>query len=128
MPRVVNDFRSKKDEVVRECGDQRGAIRIWSHHKSEKQKRRKNPRKPLDLNWQNKKDVDDLVWIKSRKCKKQRRDEHAVGKIPAEKECGDGGADHPYEEIECESERPPGAFKTFADKPQKPERQHHPKA
>src|SRR3954470_3066946 len=46
--------------------------------------------------------------------------------MATEKECRDGGANHPYDEIERQSEGTPGAFETFADEPEKPEREKHP--
>ena len=53
--------------------------------------------------------------------KKQKR-------LTPEEKRGGGCADHSDNEIKREAERTPGAFETFADKPQKPERQHDPKA
>src|SRR6202035_1941139 len=78
MSRLVNNLRAKKDEIVGESSDQRSAIRIRVQHKSTHQKRGENPGKPLDFDWQNKKDVDDLVGIKTRECEEQGRDEHAI--------------------------------------------------
>src|SRR5215469_15601518 len=125
MPRLMNDFRPEEDEIVRERGNECSAIGVRPENKSGQQKSGKNPRQPFDLNRQNKKDIDDFVWIKVSEGEKQRRDQHAVGKIATEKERGEGCADHSKDEIQCKPERTPGAFKTFADKPEKPERQHN---
>src|SRR5215469_2673370 len=122
MPRLMNDFRPEEDEIVRECSNERSPIGVRPENKSGQQKSGKNPRKPFDLNRQNKKDVDDFVWIKVSEGEKERRDQHAVGKIAAEKERGESCADHSKDEIQREPERTPGAFKTFPDKPEKPER------
>src|SRR5919106_4149374 len=126
VPCLMNNLWSEENEIVNECSNQRCAIRVWSQKKPEHQKRGVNPRQPFDLYGQNKKDVNDFVGIKARECEEQRRDEHAIGEIAAEKKCRDSRANHPYHEIKRQSEGPPGAFETFADEPEKPEREKHP--
>src|SRR5215469_6324991 len=128
MPRLVNHFRTEEDKVIGKSGDERRAIRIGVHDKSEQQKRSENPGEPLNFDGQNKKDVDDLVGIKSGEGEEQRRDQHAVGKIAAEEKRSHRCADHPHDEIKGEPERAPCTFETFAEKPKKPEHQHDPKA
>src|SRR5215831_3874581 len=122
----MNNFRPEKDEIIRESRNKRSAIRIRIQHKSNQQKRGENPGEPFDFYRQNKKDVDDFVGIKSRKREEQRCDKHTIGKIAAEKECGDGGANHSDNEIQREPKRSPRSFEAFADKPEKPEREKHP--
>src|SRR6478735_5782693 len=86
VPRLMNNLRSKENEIVNKCGYERCAIRIRSQKKTEHQKRGVNPRQPFDFYRQNKKDVNDFLGIKLRECEEQRRDEHAIGEIAAEKE------------------------------------------
>src|SRR5205823_9985104 len=85
MSRLINDLRAKENEIIYESGNERGAIRIRVQNKSNQQKRSKNPGKPFDFDGQNKKDVDDLVGIKSRKCEEQRCDQHPVRKFRSER-------------------------------------------
>src|SRR2546423_6778411 len=96
---LMKDFGAKENKVVRESGNQRSAVGIRVQDEPEQQKRGEDPREPLDLYGQNEKNVNDLVGIKSGKGEKQRRDQHAVGKIGAEEKCGDRCPDHADEEI-----------------------------
>src|SRR6476646_11564705 len=96
VPRLMNNLRSEENEIVNECGKERGAIGVRSQKKTEHQKRGVNPSQPFDFYRQDKKDVNDFLGIKARECKEQRRDEHAIGEIAAEKERRDGRANHPY--------------------------------
>src|ERR1051326_3673620 len=128
MPRLVNDLRAKEHKIIGETKNEGNAIRVRPYNKSEQQKRRENPGKPFDFRRQNKKDVDDLLGIKSRERKEQRCDKHATGKIAAEEERRDRCPDHPDNEIKGEPERAPCALEPFANKPQEPEDQHDPKA
>src|SRR5437764_4809862 len=81
MPRLVNDFRPEEDEVVRERGNECSSIGIRTPNKSGQQKSSENPGQPFDFDRQNKKNVNDFVWIKLSEGEKQRRDQHSVGKI-----------------------------------------------
>src|SRR5206468_11857051 len=127
MRGLTNNFGTEKYEIIRERCYERGAIRIRIQHKSKQQERGENPGEPFDFYRQNKKDVNDLVGIKSCKGKEQRRDEHAVRKIAAEEKRRNRCADHSDKEIKCKPERAPCAFETFADEPEKPQSQHDPK-
>ena len=126
MSRLINDLRAKENEIIYESGNERGAIRIRVQNKSNQQKRSKNPGKPFDFDGQNKKDVDDLVGIKSCKCEEQRCDQHPVRKFRSEEECGDGCANHSDKKIKRQLERAPRSFEALANKPEKPEGQNDP--
>src|SRR5438093_584771 len=63
MPRLVNDLRSKKDQIIRECRHQRHAIRHWAEEKSDEQQRSESPGQPFDLHRQDKQNVDHLVGV-----------------------------------------------------------------
>src|SRR5215472_5673479 len=88
VPRLMNDLGSEENEIVNKCGNERCAIRVRSEKEAEHQKRCVNPRQPFDFYRQNKKDVNDFIGVETRECKEQRRDEHSIGEIAAEKECG----------------------------------------
>src|SRR5947208_12004480 len=121
MPGFVNNFRAEEDQIIGKCGHKRHAIRRPVDDEAKKQKRAHDPRQPLDLHRQNKKDVDDFVGIEPGEGEKQRHDQHAVRKFRAEEKCGGRRADDADKKIESEPEGAPRALKTFADKPKKPE-------
>src|SRR5262249_38805439 len=124
---LTNNFRAEKYEIIRERCDERRAVRIRVQNESQQQERGENPREPFDFYRQNKKDVNDLVGIKSCECEEQRRDQHAIRKIAAEEKRRDRCADHSDDKIKCKPESAPRAFETFADEPEKPQGQDDPK-
>src|SRR5207244_4000194 len=128
MPRLMNNLRTEKDEIIREGGNERSAVRIRVQDKSKQQKRGEDPGEPFDFYRQNEQNINDLVRVELRKGEEQRCDQHTVGKIAAEEKRSDRCADHSDEEIKRKPEGAPRAFETLADEPQKPESQHDPKA
>ena len=124
----MNNFGAEEDKIIGERRDERSAIGVCTQHKSEQQQCGEDPCKPLDLYRQDEQHVDDFVRIESREGEEQGGDQHPVGKIAAEEKGSDRCADHPHDKIQGKPERTPRAFKTFADKPEKPEGQDDPKA
>src|SRR5436190_24073737 len=97
VPRLMNNLRSEEDEIVRECGNERGTVGVRSNGKPEQQKCGVNPRQPFNFYRQNKKDVDDFVGIKSRERKEEGGNQHAVGEIAAEEKRRDGRPNNSYD-------------------------------
>src|SRR6266853_6614551 len=65
VPRLMNDLRSEENEIVNECGNERCAIRVRSHKKSEHQKRGVNPCHPFDFYRINRTEVNDFNELKA---------------------------------------------------------------
>src|SRR6267154_741541 len=85
VPRLMNDLRSEENEIVNECGNERCAIRIRSHKKSEHQKRGVNPCQPFNFYRQNKKDVNDVMSMPLEKLLPKRNAAMVVPIIPTTK-------------------------------------------
>ena len=121
MPGFVNNFRAEKDQIIGKRGHKRHPIRHPIDNEPKKQKRAHDPRQPLDLHRQDKKDVDDFFGIKPGEGEKQRHDQHAVRKSRAEEKCRGRRADHADKKIKREPERAPRALEAFANEPKEPE-------
>src|SRR5438270_147639 len=119
MFRFMKNVAPEKNQIIGEGDDQRASELHRGEHKLPAENGGITPGHPFDLERQNVGEIDDRLGKEPGEGKEDRRDQHDVRKLRAEKECCDGGAEHADEKIEIQSKRTPRLLESITDPDQK---------
>jgi glycine cleavage system T protein (aminomethyltransferase) len=122
LPEMADYSRAKENEIVAKGYDERQSVGIRLRREAEEKEACVSPSDPFYLQRQDEKEINDLLRIKMGEGEEEGGEKHLAGELTVGDNSGERCSDHSNEKIEREAERAPGALKTVADEPQKPQR------